>query len=139
MKNLNTLKKAELIEMVKELQAKVEELTRVPEPEVKQPAETTLNKKHEDIMTNHRVVGKPMSEGQLRAVLQTVAYYEVTLTAEFPSFDVQQASTLIQVLSAKIKSGDIIKRAGHYNVDELHAKFIEKYPEAYTNIINRNL
>ena len=36
MKNLNTMKKAELIEMVKELQAKVEELTRVAEPEEKQ-------------------------------------------------------------------------------------------------------
>jgi hypothetical protein len=138
MKNLNTLKKAELIEMVKELQAKVEELTRVPEPEAK-PEEKTLSKKHEDIMTNHKVVGKPMSESQLRAILKTVAYYEVSLTDSFPSFDVQQASELIQVLSDKIKGGAIAKRIGHYNVDELYDKFIHKYPEAYANIMNRNL
>lgn len=139
MKNLNTMKKAELIEMVKELQAKVEELTRVPEPEVKQPAETTPNKKHEDIMSNHRVIGKPMSEDQLRAVLKQVAYYEITLPENFCTFTVVQVSELIQSLSAMIKQGQVVKRKGHYNPDDLYQRFLQKYPEAYDNIVNRNM
>ena len=145
MKNLNTLKKAELIEMVKELQAKVEELTRVPEPETK-PEETAskkkrenIMKKHEDIMNNHRVIGKPMSEDQLRAVLKQVAYYDITLTEDFCTLTVVEASELIKAISNRIRHGQVVKRKGHYDPDALYQKFMEKYPEAYDNIINRNL
>ena len=201
MKNLNTMKKAELIEMVKELQAKVEELTRVPEPEEKQYSvdyvewleyrtkelelqlkyyearysdevedmlddlttseltfrdeellkkATTLegtekaedaahNKKHEDIMSNHRVIGKPMSDDQLRAVLKQVAYYEITLPENFCTFTVVQVSELIQTLSTMIKQGEVVKRKGHYNPDDLYQRFLQKYPEACDNIVNRNM
>lgn len=189
MKNLNTMKKAELIDLINELVAKNEQQCSVEKSAlserdkvVKELAElhqrfheyceaeklriSKLNKKieelntanldlkklleeyeaannkykktSEEIASNSRAVKKAMSEKQLKALINITASYEVTLNIP-DGATVSWASNEIQNLNSKIHTGTVKARAQQYNPEELLKKFIDKYPEIYADVINRNL
>lgn len=189
MKNLNTMKKAELIDFINELveenkitnsvckdrgierdkavkelaelhqrfheyceaeklrigklNKKIEELNTANLDlkkllEEHEAANNKYKKTSEEIASNSRAIKKAMSEKQLKALINITASYEVTLSIP-DGATVSWASNEIQNLNSKIHTGTVKARAQQYNPEELLKKFIDKYPEVYADIINRNL
>jgi hypothetical protein len=90
--------------------------------------------KHDSIMANRKVIGKPMSYKQLEYILKLIAQYDINLPQLGTYLTVQEASNII----THIKEVMPQKRIKPYNPDDLMEAFINKYPEAYSNIINRD-
>ena len=134
----------EKIHYLKEKVAELTEKNRALDERIARVANETkvvanrFQKTFEEIAHNPRTVGKVMSEGQLRALMKFVSIYEITI--EIPvGATVSWASDKIQSLDKQIKSGVVKARPKKYNPEELLKKYIEKHPEVYQNIVNRNL
>lgn len=128
--------KGKVAELTEENKALNERIARVAnETKI---VENKFQKTFEEIANNPRTIGKAMSEGQLRALIKFTSIYEITL--EIPvDATVSWASDKIQALDKQIKSGVVKARAKKYNPEELLKKYIEKHPDVYENIVNRNL
>lgn len=90
------------------------------------------------IATNYKVVGKPLSMSQLEVILSIIAVYDVKCCLE-GYFTVQSASNLITDLMNAIKEGKIQKRPKPYLPSSLMSAYINKYPDQYKQIIDRDL
>ena len=93
---------------------------------------------HDDIAKKEKLHKKPMSQSQLRAILKIVAVYDVKLPS-LSHLNTIQASEKIQQLLAAVKDKRIVKRAKLYKWEDLEQAFMDKYPEAFANIMNRDL
>ena len=128
--------KEKLAEITEENKALNERIARVAnETKI---VENRFQKTFEEIASNPRTIGKAMSEGQLRALIKFTSIYEITLKIPTDA-TVSWASGKIQELDKQIKSGALKARAKKYNPEELLKKYIEKHPDVYENIVNRNL
>lgn len=95
--------------------------------------------KHDSIMTNRKVIGKPMSYEQLEYILKLIAQYDINLPQLGTYLTVQEASNIIVYVKEMVGTQRIYRRIKPYNPDDLMQAFINKYPEVYNNIINRSL
>lgn len=152
-KDFKGTKKAELIELYKELygryfclqtelrEAKAE-LKKLKQAEAK--AKKMPIKKHEhdaskayaQINNNHKVVGKPMTATQLKTILSFMAERDYGFsTAELIGKSALWANALINKM---VQTKSIIpKRVKPYDPEEIYNRFIRKYPEWYKEVITK--
>jgi hypothetical protein len=94
---------------------------------------------HESIITNPKVKGKPMSFNQLDAIFKIVAKYDVRVDELGSCMTVVQASDLIKKLYDAKNSGKLKLREKPFPFHILLQAFMDKYPNAYTQIIMRDV
>jgi hypothetical protein len=93
-------------------------------------------KEAKSIAQNTKVVGKIMTEAQLRTLLNIVAVFDTRISFE-GNWTVQDASALITGLMNRIKAKKIEKRAVPYLPSSMLAQFIKKYPDQWLQIKSR--
>ena len=151
-KDFKGTKKAELIELYKELYSEYfcqqtelleakSELKKLRQAEAARAEKKTTPKQYahdaskafKSISNNHKVAGKPMTATQLKTILSFMAERDYGFsTSELIGKSVLWANALINKMVQT--KGSIPKRVKPYNPEEIYNRFISKYPEWYKEV-----